>query len=43
MFVRCVFIFALQNITLGGCLDTRRNIYVEHIFRNDSGREIYIP
>ena len=26
MFVRCVFIFALRNITLGKYLDTRRNI-----------------
>ena len=25
-FARCVFIFALRNITLGGYLDTRRNI-----------------
>ena len=25
-FVRCAFIFALWNITLGGYLDTRRNI-----------------
>ena len=25
-FARCVFIFVLQNITLGGYLDTRRNI-----------------
>ena len=26
MFVCCAFIFALRNITLGGYLDTRRNI-----------------
>ena len=26
-FARCTFIFALRNITLGGYLDTRRNIY----------------
>ena len=25
-FARCAFIFALQNIALGGYLDTRRNI-----------------
>ena len=25
-FVHCAFIFALRNITLGGYLDTRRNI-----------------
>ena len=25
-FVRCAYIFALRNITLGGYLDTRRNI-----------------
>ena len=25
MFARCVFIFALQNIALGGYLDIRRN------------------
>ena len=25
-FAHCVFIFALQNIALGGYLDTRRNI-----------------
>ena len=25
-FARCVFIFALRNIALGGYLDTRRNI-----------------
>ena len=26
MFARCAFIFALQNIALGGYLDTRRHI-----------------
>ena len=26
-FAHCAFIFALRNITLGGYLDTRRNIY----------------
>ena len=26
-FARCVFIFALRNIALGGYLDTRSNIY----------------
>ena len=38
MFARCAVIFALQNITLGGYLDTHRNIYgtmysLKHIYR----------
>ena len=45
MFVHCVFIFALQNIALGGYLDTRTNIEdlrhdvrpEIHIYREDTG------
>ena len=38
-FARCAFIFALCNIALGGYLDTRRNIILEHL-RHDV-RDIY--
>ena len=31
MFTCCAFIFALQNIALGGYLDTRKNNYLEHL------------
>ena len=40
MFVRYSFIFALQNITLGRYLDTRRNIYEP--LQHDVRPEIYI-
>ena len=40
-FARCAFVYAMLNITLGGNLDTRRNIYIEHL-RIDVRPETYI-
>ena len=40
-FAHCTFIFALRKTPLGGYLDTRRNINLEHL-RHDLRPEIYI-